>query len=125
MQHNPYGEKIRKVRDLRGYSQEYMAEQLGMSSQKQYGRYETGETKLDMDHLEAIAKVLDMSVPELLSFDEKVFFNQCTQQHVFGSHNTYHEASGKERELLMERVRHLESEVEYLRKQLEQALMKS
>lgn len=33
-----------------------------------------------------------------------------------------HEASEKEREQLMERIKHLEGEVDFLRKQLEQAI---
>lgn len=122
MEHKPYGDKIRKVRTLRGYSQQYMADQLGLNSQKQYGRYETGETKLDLEILEAIAKVLDMRVADLLSFDEKVFFAHCNQANPFSSHNTYHEASEKERELLHQQVENLKSEVGYLRKQLEQVL---
>jgi len=116
MERNPYGEKIRKIRGLRGYSQEYMAEKLGLSSPKAYGRYETGEAKLDMPHLEAISKVFDMQLNELLSFDEKVLFHQCNDNNVVGMHNTYHEASAKEREQLLERIKHLEEEVIHLRK---------
>lgn len=116
MEKNPYGEKIRKVRVLRGYTQEYMAECLGLANPKAYSRYETGETKLDLPSLEAIAKVLGMSLMDLLSFDEKVLFHQCNDNTVVGMHNTYHEASAKEREQLLERIKHLEEEVLHLRK---------
>lgn len=116
MEKNPYGEKIRKVRALRGYTQEYMAERLNLSNPKTYSRYETGETKLDLPQLEAIAKVLGMSLMDLLSFDEKVLFHQCNDNTVVGMHNTYHEASAKEREQLLERIKHLEEEVLHLRK---------
>ncbi|MFT3885905.1 MAG: helix-turn-helix domain-containing protein [Flavobacteriales bacterium] len=111
------GEKIRKVRDLRGYSQEYMAEQLGVS-QKQYGRYETGDTDPGVERLESIAKLLGLSLVDLLSFDEKIFFNQCTQPNVYGANNTYHEASEREREQLLERIKHLEEEVAFLREEM-------
>lgn len=121
MEHNVYGEKIRKVRMLRGYSQQYMAEKLRLSSPKHFSRYETGETKMDLPFMESIAEVLGMSLIELLSFDEKVIFNHCAQHHVMGSHNTYHESGSKEREQLLERIKHLEDEVVFLREQLESA----
>lgn len=115
MEKNPYGEKIRKVRALRGYTQEYMAEKLQLGNPKTYSRYEAGESKLDLNQLEAIADVLGMSLMDLLSFDEKVLFHQCNDNNVVGVHNTYHEASTKEREQLLERIKHLEEEVVHLR----------
>ena len=117
MEQNPYGEKIRKIRGLRGYSQEYMAEQLGLGSAKTYGRYETGESKLDVPHLEAIAKVFDMQLNELLSFDEKMFFNQCSQDHSqFGNGNQYHGINAALVVELKDRIKHLEEEILHLRK---------
>jgi len=93
-----------------------------MSSPKAYGRYETGETTLDMPHLESIAKVFEMSVIEVLSFDEKMVFNNCTQNHVLGSHNTYNEGNVKEREQLLLRIAELEEDRAFLREQLRAAL---
>lgn len=116
MEQNSYGSKIRKVRVLRGYSQEYMAEQLGLGSAKSYGRYETGEAKLDMPHLESIAKVLGMTLMDLLSFDEKAFFAHCNQANPFGSNITYTEASQALVDELHARIKHLEEEVFHLRK---------
>jgi len=95
-----------------------------MSSAKQYSRYETGESKVDMELLEKIAHEHEMTVPELLSYDESVSFAHCKQANAFSSHSVFHEASDKEREQLLERIKHLEGEVDFLRKQLEQALRK-
>jgi transcriptional regulator with XRE-family HTH domain len=52
-------QKIRRLRELRNYRQEYMAEQLGIS-QNAYSRLENGETKLDVERLRKIAEVLEV-----------------------------------------------------------------
>lgn len=93
-----------------------MAEQLGLGSAKTYGRYETGQAKLDMPHLKSIAKVLGMTVIDLLSFDEKAFFNQCTGAMSVNGDNTYHESSQALVDELHSRIKHLEKEVLHLRK---------
>ena len=116
-----YGDKIRKVRALKGYSQEYMAERLGMATAKAYSRYETGETKLDMPHLETIASVFEMSLMDLLAFDEKLFFNHCTQPMAVGPNNIYHGLAEPERDVWQQRVKHLEEEVQFMRDQLKSA----
>ncbi len=109
------------VRERKHLTQQNMADALGMSSAKQYSRYETGESKLDMELLERIATVLEMTLIELLSYDKSVSFNHCIQHHVMGSNNTYHENGLKERELyearteLTERMKHAEGEVELIR----------
>ncbi|MCY4779870.1 helix-turn-helix transcriptional regulator [Sphingobacterium sp. UT-1RO-CII-1] len=55
-------ERIRK-----GISQEYMAEQLGIS-QNVYSRIERGTVKLDIERLHQIAVILDINVKvELLT----------------------------------------------------------
>ncbi len=115
MDRKELGDKIRYVRRRKQRTQQNMADALGMSSAKQYGRHETGEAKTDMELLEQIANEFEMSVPELLSYDESVSFNHCTQKHVLGSNNTYHETSLKECELYEARIKHLEEEVIFLR----------
>ena len=119
MEENVYGKKILTVRNAKGYSQEYMAQKLGLSDQSAYSKIEKGKTRLDLPMLEAIAKIFEMSAPELLAFDEKAFFSQCTGAIGVHSHNTYHAASEKERDLYEARIKHLEGEVEFLRKELE------
>lgn len=122
MDRKELGDKIRYVRRRKQRTQQNMADALGMSSAKQYGRHETGEARTDMELLEKIAEEFEMTVPELLSYAEAVSFNHCIQHHVLGSNNTYHESSEKEREQYeariaeqRERIRHLEEEVAFLR----------
>ena len=77
--------KIRKIRELRGYSQEYMASQLQMS-QTNYSKIEKGDTKeMTVERLEKIAKVLEVEPASILSFDEKQVFNSTFNNHA-GNH---------------------------------------
>ncbi len=67
------GEKIRSIRELKGLSQEYMAEALGISVSA-YGKLERNQTELHFSRLEKIIEVLEIPLEKLLSFDEKCFF---------------------------------------------------
>ncbi|TAE49422.1 MAG: XRE family transcriptional regulator, partial [Cytophagales bacterium] len=52
------GKKIKKLRELRNITQEYMAEKLD-TSQQNYSRWEKGEIEITVSRLEQIAKILD------------------------------------------------------------------
>lgn len=67
------GEKIRKIRNLRGYSQEYMGARLKMS-QNNYSRIELDQINLTLSTLTEIAGILETSVQEILSFNETGLF---------------------------------------------------
>ncbi|TDS54598.1 helix-turn-helix domain-containing protein [Myroides indicus] len=67
-------EKIRNIRELKNYTQEYMAEQLGMT-QAAYSKIENGSTRLTMSKLEDIAKVFEMDVSDLVAYDTQGIFN--------------------------------------------------
>lgn len=66
------------MRQLKGYSQEDIAEKLGMSV-KGYSDIERGKTNLQMNRLEEIAQILEIDIFELLSFGEKSVFCQNIQ----------------------------------------------
>lgn len=61
-----YGEKIRTIRELRGFSQEYMSDKLGIA-QNTYSKIETNGSKLTADTLKKIAEVLGVSPIDILS----------------------------------------------------------
>lgn len=65
---NTTGLKIRKLRELRNYTQEYMAEHLKVG-QNTYSRWENGEVEPKLTHLRTIAEVLEVPVEELLRTD--------------------------------------------------------
>lgn len=58
-------EKIRTMREIRKWSQEYMAEQLNISTNG-YSKIERGETQLTIARLQQIANILDIDPAELI-----------------------------------------------------------
>jgi transcriptional regulator with XRE-family HTH domain len=58
--------KLRKYRELRNYSQEYLADQLGIS-QNAYSKVESSQTKLTVSRLKMIASILEVSEEDLLN----------------------------------------------------------
>ncbi|MFY7787349.1 MAG: helix-turn-helix domain-containing protein [Thermoflexibacteraceae bacterium] len=78
------GEKIRYFRDIKGYSQEYMAQKLGIST-KTYNSLETEKTKVSIERVQKIAELLEIDWLELLSYREKI-----TQVNGDNSNNSNH-----------------------------------
>lgn len=112
------GIRIRKLRELKGYSQEYVASQLGMA-QTNYSKIERGETKdMTVKRLEEIAKVLEVEPAIILNFDEKQVFNSTfnNQSGNLGDNIVLMKTSfDREREQYEARLKHLEEEIVFLR----------
>ncbi|WP_456311860.1 helix-turn-helix transcriptional regulator [Pseudomonas shirazensis] len=66
--------KIKSIRELKNYTQEYMADQLGVT-QAGYSKIEKGKTILSYIKLVEIAKILEVSVEDIISFDSQKYFN--------------------------------------------------
>jgi transcriptional regulator with XRE-family HTH domain len=66
-------EKIRFMRQSKGWSQEEMADKLNLSVNG-YANIERGETDVQISRLEKIAETFGMELLELLSFGEKNVF---------------------------------------------------
>lgn len=60
---------IRKKREFKNYTQEYMVYKLDIS-QNAYSKIELGYTKITLERLFQIAEVLDVNVSELLDPDQ-------------------------------------------------------
>ena len=106
------GEKIRKVRELKGFSQDFMAGKLEMS-QRAYSKIENNDIKLDWGRIEDISKILEIEPIDLVSFDDSLIFNNCSQSGKFQVfNNNFPEELKKSYE---ERVNHLEKEILFLR----------
>jgi transcriptional regulator with XRE-family HTH domain len=65
-------EKIRFIRELKGWSQEDMADKLGMSIGG-YANIERGATNIQFSRLEQISQILETKLSELTDLDEKNF----------------------------------------------------
>lgn len=57
--------KIRKIRREKDFSQEYVAEQLGIT-QSHYSKVERGEVEITMSKLLQLAKLFEVEVKDLL-----------------------------------------------------------
>lgn len=64
---------IKKLRELRGYTQCYMAEELNIT-QGAYSLIENGISKLDVEKIEQIASILKVDINTLLNL-ENLFNN--------------------------------------------------
>ncbi len=68
------GEKLRKIRDFYGYTQQHIADEIGISP-SQYSKYEKDETPLTLETLERICSIYKLTQVDVLSWDERNFFN--------------------------------------------------
>src|SRR5690606_26158058 len=102
--------KIRTIRELKGYSQDFMAEKLDIS-QKTYSRLESGHVKLDIERLRQISEVLEVDPSSLLD-NESAVFNYYDK--VQNSGNIYITSA--------EYIVHLTEENKYLKGQVEKLL---
>lgn len=68
------GTRIRKIREIKGLSQENVAAELDMSITG-YGKIERNEVSVNIDKLSKIGKVLQLSIEDIIGFDENVAFN--------------------------------------------------
>lgn len=62
---NPIATKIRKLREIHGYPQEYVAFQLGVS-QAAYSKKETGRTELSLTVLQQVSSLYKISLVDLI-----------------------------------------------------------
>ncbi len=84
------GNKLKKLRELRNFTQAHIAEQLGIS-QSSYSTIESGEQDITLSRLEEISKLLGMRVEDVIAFDEKMVFNISNSKNGVGyvHQNTY------------------------------------
>ncbi|MBB4801531.1 helix-turn-helix transcriptional regulator [Flavobacterium johnsoniae] len=76
--------KIKNIRELKNYTQEYMAERLGVT-QAGYSKIEKGKTSLSYEKLVEIGRILDVSVEDIISFDYDKYFNNFNK--ITGNNN--------------------------------------
>lgn len=80
------GIKIRKVRELKNFSQNYVANKLSMN-QSTYSDIENGVISISEEKLIKIADALEVSREVIEWFNDQVIFNSCVQS---GYVNTNH-----------------------------------
>lgn len=115
------GDKIRKVRELKGLKQEAIATKLGMSVTA-YGNIERNETGVNFDKLEEIAAALEVTVQDIVNLPEQLNINSITNSHVeqLGyNYGNIHKVSDTELEGYKMTIVELQKQVEHLKAQNE------
>lgn len=75
------GDKIRKVREIKGLKQEWVAGQLGLSVTA-YGNLERGESQVTVERLEEIAKILEVDAMDIMGLAEQISIQHVTHSQV-------------------------------------------
>lgn len=108
------GPKIKKIREIKGYSQEYIASKMSIT-QNSYSKIERGETNLSLNKVMEICSILEIDLNTLMNFDEKMIFNNCTQSGNVGENNTFvFNAAEKMQELFERIIKTKDAEIERL-----------
>ena len=113
-----YYQKIKSFREMRNYTQEHMAEILGIS-QRSYSSIENGQTQLTVDRLFEISEALQINIGEIIGSENKYFYhnnfnNNATQNKgnlVFNQDNFE-----EQRQLYERMLKSKDEELSFLRK---------
>lgn len=116
------GERLRQIRDFRGYSQEYVAQQVGIS-QQHLSDIEKDSTDVGIQRLSKICMVLEVELSDVLDASQSNSFINSTVQ---GFNNHVHAPVTNSYTVLPEHllslyettIAALRSENELLRKQV-------
>lgn len=116
------GSKIKSIRELKNYTQSHMAKELGLS-QKAYSNIETNITDITVSRLEEIAKVLDVSLTQILNLSEEnifqnIFNNRDESQNTYTINNNHaNEKLELYEKIVAEKEAHIQTLQELLKRQ--------
>jgi transcriptional regulator with XRE-family HTH domain len=117
------GHKIKKLRELKNLTQEFMANELGLN-QSAYSKLESGSTEISYSKLEKVASVLGISIEDITKFDEQMVFNIMNNQNGQNGYIVNQSTpNDTERELYERQIATLQEENKYLKMMLEKVLM--
>ena len=113
---------VKRIRELRNYTQEHVALMMGMSQSK-YSRIENAEAPLTMDDLQKIAEILETDVTAFLDVPKVTIQNQshneCANGYVENLHIENKETQNKLIQTLEDTIQQLKDENQYLKKQID------
>lgn len=114
------GQKIRKLRELKNLTQEYIAIELGLT-QSAYSKIEKGEIDVPYSRVKRIAEILELSPQDIITFDEHAVFNVVHNN--VGNGMATHDASFLEKQLYEDTIKALKEEIDYLKSVLDKILV--
>jgi transcriptional regulator with XRE-family HTH domain len=115
------GNKIRKIRELKSITPKDMADRLHITPQS-YNKIEREEVDINIERLLEIAGIFEMKPEDVLSFDEKVVFNNMasntgTQNGTHIGDNHFHFPQ-ELKTLLEKQIQLLEEQNQFLKERL-------
>lgn len=109
---------IRKAREQKSYTQEYIAQQLGIDT-KSYSNIENGVSKLSIDRMLKIAEILETAPESFLNPTQNFTFMHCNQSGYYLNHPIANDEGFKEAKAAwLTLIEELRSEVTFLREEL-------
>lgn len=114
------GENIRKIRLKKGYSQQFLADSLGISQSK-FNRIEGDQASISASDLVKICEILDTNLNELLSKEKWNVHNNNFNDNSILYNNIENFFSGQ-KELYEDQISSLKEETKALREQVAELL---
>ena len=108
---------IRKHRELKGFSQEYMAHQLSVN-QSTYAKMENSSTKITIDKLFSVAKLLETDVSDLLNEEKSTIYNQDLKDNAIG-HQQIENLHQENKEVYQELLKAKDEQIALLKEMLD------
>lgn len=116
------GSNIRKIRELKNITQEFIANELGIST-RAYSKIETSETQLSVNRLFEISKIINVPVNEILDFDTNLIFNNNPVNQKGGKYIAYNNTEIKQMQDLYEKlIQEKDKRIDLLESQLKNNL---
>lgn len=113
---------IKKFRELRDFTQDYMADMLQIS-QSHYNRMEKGDVKVTGEIVDKVSKILDVSPEALYTFDDKGILqngnNNTLNSYQFNEHVNIYPIDKKLEKLYEDKIRMLEDEIKRLKSRVQ------
>lgn len=109
---NKIGNKIRQLREMKGFSQDCIAMELGIS-QSSYARLEKKDCRINITRLIHIANILKTTVTELIDEASLTVSSQQENQEVYSYLNSVIESD-------KEHIKSLKEEISFLKKLLKE-----
>lgn len=115
MTNQELGENIRKIRELKGFTQQNLADEIGVD-QKTISRIEKGDLSPKFEMIVKITKSLSVNLSQLLSFNENIVFNSYTQYQQGGHFVAYNNTEIEKVESLYKQLLKEKDEIIHLLK---------
>lgn len=97
------GKNIKQLRELKNYSQTYMAQQLGIS-QRQYSNIESNVNNITISQVEKIATILNISISKILELNAETIFNNQSHDSSILNNQVFHNGLADKERLLYEKL---------------------